>query len=311
MKLLTPALLLIVFFLSLFGAAHAETVPGIPLLIDALKIQEPVDFCGEKVPLDEQEVRERFEKELLLSLWDRAQVLLWLKRTRRYLPVVEKMLTAGGLPSDLKYVAVAESALLEHARSSKGAVGMWQFIEATGTKYGLTINRHLDERRDFLASTRAAVLYFQELYALFGTWTLSAAAYNMGEDRLSAEIQDQGTDNYYRLYLPMETQRFLFRILSAKLILSNPEAYGFILSDADFYPPVVFDEVQVKLKQETPIRILAKAAGTHYKAIRDLNPALRNRYLAEGNHALRLPQGAIQRLPGPPRRRDQGLQFPE
>jgi len=284
---------LIIAGLIVPGTGYGETEPlsRMPLLIDSLKIQEPLDFCGEKVTLEEQEIRERLEKELLLSLWDRAQVLLWLKRSRRYLAIVEQMLNAEGLPSDLKYVAVAESSLLEHIYSSKGAVGMWQFMAETGKRYGLIIDRNLDERRDFYAATRAAIRYLRDLHTVFRSWTLSAAAYNMGEDKLSEEIQEQGTDSYYKLFLPLETQRFLFRILSAKLILSNPKAYGFELSEADFYPPILFDEVRVTLNQEVPLRIIADAAGTYFKRIRDLNPALRNRYLHEGTHSLRIPRG--------------------
>ncbi|PIP35045.1 MAG: lytic transglycosylase [Desulfobacterales bacterium CG07_land_8_20_14_0_80_52_14] len=291
MKLLLVLLIIAGLIVPGIGYGETEPVSRIPSLIDSLKIQEPLDFCGEKVPLEEQEIRERLEKELLLSLWDRAQILLWLKRSRRYLTKVEQMLNAEGLPQDLKYVAVAESSLLEHIYSSKGAVGMWQFMAETGKKYGLIIDSNLDERRDFFAATRAAIRYFRDLHTHFSSWTLSAAAYNMGEDKLSTEIQEQGTDRYYELFLPPETQRFLFRILSAKLILSNPKVYGFELSDADFYPPVLFDEVQVTLNQEVPLRIIADAAGTYFKRIRDLNPALRTRYLPEGTHSLRIPRG--------------------
>ncbi len=276
------------------GFGEAGPVAQIPSLVSALKIEAPLDFCQEPVPLEEQDIRERFEKELLLSLWNRAQVLLWLKRSRRYLAVIEKRLQEAGLPPDLKYVAVAESGLLEHARSSKGAVGMWQFMAATGKKYGLIINRQFDQRRDFLASTGAAVRYFRNLYALFGSWTLSAAAFNMGEKGLSAAIEAQGTHNYYELYLPRQTQRFLFRILSAKVILSDPETFGFHLADEDFYPPILFDEIRVALRQPVPLRLIATASGTHFKRIRDLNPALRTPYLPGGNHVLRLPRGAAE-----------------
>ncbi|MBW2043146.1 MAG: transglycosylase SLT domain-containing protein [Deltaproteobacteria bacterium] len=291
MKPLCIALIAVGLMHTGIAKSEPEPLPPSPLLT-ALSLEAPLDFCGEPVPIRNQEIRERFEKEMLLSLWNRAQVLLWLKRSQRHLPLIEQMLRSEGLPSDLKYVAVAESALLEHARSYKGAVGIWQFMPETGKKYGLTVNRHFDERRDFIASTRAAVRYFRELHALFGSWTLSAAAFNMGEDRLAAEIRDQGTDDYYRLYLPLETQRFLFRILSVKRILSDPEAYGFRLSEADYYPPVSFDELRVVLKVETPLRVIAGAAGTYFKNIRDLNPAIRSRYLPKGTHRLRLPPGA-------------------
>ncbi|MCK5203278.1 MAG: lytic transglycosylase domain-containing protein, partial [Desulfobacterales bacterium] len=85
------------------------------------------------------------------------------------------------MPDDLKYIAIIESALRPHAGSRKGAIGFWQFIKSTGQKYGLRINAEIDERRNIFASTLAAINYFKDLYKMLGSWTLSAAAYNMGE----------------------------------------------------------------------------------------------------------------------------------
>jgi membrane-bound lytic murein transglycosylase D len=273
-----------------YEAAIAST--EIPSLAASVRIEGNLNFCGEPVPAGQQEVKERYEKELLLTLWDRAQVILWLKRSRRYLPYIDETLRKEGMPEDLRYVAVAESALRAHAGSSKGAMGYWQFTQSTGRKYGLVIDARIDERRNLFASTRAAMRYFKDLYGQFGSWTLAAAAYNMGEDGLMAEILEQGTNDYYQLYLPLETQRFIFRILSVKLILSSPEKFGFDLSDGDYYPPLEFDEIQVDCPQETPIRIIAQAAGTNFKAIKDLNPEIRGHNLSPGTHKLLIPKGA-------------------
>ena len=145
------------------GDAGAGELSGLPSLIASLGVNPALEFCGVKVPVEEHEVRERFEKELLLTLWNRSQVILWLKRSRRYLPHIEQMLKQNGLPDDIKYVAVAESALLPHAGSGKGAIGYWQFMADTGRKYGLNIDEYVDERRNLFASTAAAVRYFDEL----------------------------------------------------------------------------------------------------------------------------------------------------
>ncbi|MFQ6079502.1 MAG: transglycosylase SLT domain-containing protein [Thermodesulfobacteriota bacterium] len=263
-----------------------------PSLVSSLRITRPLEFCDERVPIEVQEVRERLEKELLLSLWDRPQVILWLKRSRRYLPHIEKMLKESGMPDDLKYLAIAESALRPHAGSRKGAIGFWQFTKFTGQKYGLVINERIDERRSIFASTQAAIRCFRHLRKTFGSWTLAAAAYNMGEEGLMMEILEQGTSSYYHLYLPLETQRFIFRILSVKLILSDPERYGFQLSEEDYYPPMKFDRIQVDCIQDTPIRVIARAAKTHFKGIKDLNPEIRGHYLSEGSHTLLIPKGA-------------------
>jgi len=280
----------------LLSNAHGEESEGMrfPYLIPSLDVPAQLDFCEERVPIEIQDMRERLEKELLLSLWDRPQVILWLKRVPRYMPYIESMLKDNNVPDDLKYIAIAESALRPHVSSKRGAIGFWQFMKDTGQKYGLLINEHIDERRNLFASTRAAIRYLKDLHEKLGSWTLAAAAYNMGEQGLEAEILEQGTDNYYHLYLPLETQRFIFRILSVKLIVSNPERYGFYLSEQDFYPPMEFDQIQLACSQDTPIRIIAEAAKTHFKAIKDLNPEIRGHYLAQGSHTLLIPKGSPQ-----------------
>jgi len=269
----------------------------IPCLVAALRLEGSLAFCGEPVPTGEQEVRERYERELLLAMANRAQVILWLKRSSRYLPYIEKSLQERQMPDDLKYVAFAESALLPHIGSSKGAVGYWQFIPSTGRTYGLRIDARIDERRNIFTSTQAALCYLNHLYETFGSWTLAAAAYNMGEDRLMAEILEQGANNYYHLHLPLETQRFIFRILSVKTILTAPEKYGFHFLEEDYYPPPVFEAIELECREETPVRIIAQAAGTHFKAIKDFNPQIRGHFLPAGRHPLHLPKGAAAGFP--------------
>jgi membrane-bound lytic murein transglycosylase D len=263
-----------------------------PTLMPSIRIRQPVDFCGEPVEIDNQEVRERLEKELLLTIWDRPQVILWIKRSPRYLPIIEKMLSENGLPDDLKYVAIIESALRPHASSQKGAIGFWQFLKSTGEKYGLRINAEIDERRNIFASTLAAISYFKELYATLQSWTLSAAAFNMGELGLQAEMISQKSNDYYQLYLPLETQRFVFRIIAAKLILSDPQRFGFQFTDQDLYPPLQFERIYIECFQDTPIHVVASAANTQFKIIKDLNPEIRGHFLAAGSHALLLPKGS-------------------
>jgi hypothetical protein len=277
---------------SLFIPVTSHGSADFPSLVASLKIDLPLEFCGEKVPLKNQGIRERLEKELMLSLWDRPQIILWLKRSNRYLPYIEQILAKNDMPDDLKYLAIAESALRPHAGSRKGAIGFWQFMPGTGRKYGLVINEYIDERRNLFTSTAAAIQYFKQLYQMFDSWTLAAAAYNMGEEGLMAEILEQDTKNYYQLYLPLETQRYIFRILSVKLIFSEREKYGFKLTPIDYYPPLEFDRIRVKCSEEVPIRIIAKAAETHFKVIKDLNPEIRGHYLRKGKHHVLIPKGA-------------------
>jgi membrane-bound lytic murein transglycosylase D len=290
-------LTLLLIILTGTGIAFAQE-PGMPSpsawpsLMASVRITEPIDFCGEPVAIDRREVRERLEKEMLLTIWDRPQVVLWIKRTTRYLPIIEKMLSENKMPDDLKYVAIAESALRPHVGSSKGAIGFWQFLESTGQKYGLRINAEIDERRNIFASTLAAINYFKDLYQMLDSWTLAAAAFNMGELGLQAEIVSQKANDFYQLYLPLETQRYIFRIISAKIILSDPQRFGFEFTDQDLYSPLSFDRIHVECFQDTPIYIVAQAANTHFKAIKDLNPELRGYFLTAGMHSLLIPRGA-------------------
>ena len=261
-------------------------------LINALKINEPLTFCNEPVPLSDPDVRERLERELLVSLDNSDDVILWLKRANRYFPYIEKVLKNNFLPDDLKYIVIAESSLKPLAASNKGAVGFWQFIENTGTRYGMKINNDVDERRNFFISTEKATAYLQDLHALFNSWTLAAAAYNMGEEGLKTEMLVQKVNNYYQLYLNQETQRYVFRILAAKIILSNPEKYGFYLTGEDLYKPVQFDRIEITANQPVPLYVIAQAAKTYFKVIKDLNPHIRNYYLPAGRQNLLIPKGA-------------------
>ena len=290
---ITVSMVVIWVMLPLWVYASSLNGPDVPYLISQIRGVDTLEFCGEKISLEIEEIRERFEKEFLLILWNRPQVILWLKRSQRYFPFLERELKENNMPDDLKYVAIIESALLPHVRSRKGAVGFWQFMARTGREYGLKINRHIDERQNFFASSRAAIRYLKNLHDSFGVWALAVSAYNMGEKGLKVEILEQGTSDFYQLYLPLETQRFLFRIISAKLIFSDPVKYGFKLDKSDYYYQLSFDRIKVKSADQIPIRIIAQAAKTHLKVIKDLNPEIRGRYLVSGNHDILIPKGAL------------------
>ncbi len=268
--------------------------PSSDSMISSVNVTGPLNFCGESVPLDKQEVRERLEKELLVTLWNRPQIILWMKRSGRYMPFIEDTLKQNNMPEDLKYLAIIESSLISHVSSSKGAKGYWQFMEETGKRYGLKVDSDIDERRNFFSSTNAAISYLKKLYGDLGSWTLSAAAYNMGEEGLKTEMMVQKEGNYYNLYLPVETQQYIFRAISAKVILSNPKKYGFELTKEDLYSPLQFDRVELMCDQDSPVSIIAQAAGTSFKVIRDLNPEIRGHYLVKGRHVILVPRGAAE-----------------
>ena len=262
-----------------------------PSLMESIQFKNDIEFCGIKIPIEDQDVKERLEKEMLLALWDRAQVILWIKRAARYFPHVEKILKQHGLPLDLKYVPLIESALRPHAGSSKDAMGYWQFLKSTGRKYGLRIDSQVDERRNIFKSTHAACEYLKALEKQFGSYLLALSAYNMGEYGLNREIEAQKNNDFFSLYLPLETQRYAFKIICVKLILENQESYGFFLKKSDLYPVFSFDIIQFKLDYQLPIVVIAKAADIPFKTIKDYNPELRGYYLEKGDFAILIPKG--------------------
>ncbi|MEE9911229.1 MAG: transglycosylase SLT domain-containing protein [Deltaproteobacteria bacterium] len=289
---------LIVMAFTTLALAQTKTPPSPgQAILESIRITEPLNFCGEPVPLNDPDVRERLERELLVSLDNSDDIILWLKRANRYFPEIERTLKANRLPDDLKYITIAESSLRPLAFSNKGAVGYWQFIEGTGAKYGLEITSDIDERRNFYRATQAAAGYLKDLYALFGSWTLAAAAYNMGEDGLKSEILVQKAGSYYKLYLNQETQRYVFRILAAKMIMSNPAKFGYTLSKADLYLPREFDTVEIKAVQPIPLHIIAQAANTHFKVIKDLNPQIKLYHLPAGTSQINIPRGCANGFP--------------
>jgi hypothetical protein len=265
----------------------------IPSLIQSIRFPAHLEFCDIRVPLENPEVRADLEKEMLLTLWNRPQVILWMKRAVQLFPHVEQILAEEQMPDDLKYVPVIESALMPHARSVANAVGYWQFIEATGRRYGLRIDSDVDERRNIFKSTRAACRYLKKLMTDFGSIPLALAAYNMGEHGLAVEIDAQQTNNYFDLYLPLETQRYLHKIIAAKLILEQPETYGFFLDPEDLYPALDTAALDLLLEKEVPILILARTADISFKTFKVLNPDIRGYYLSPGPVSIQVPADKI------------------
>jgi membrane-bound lytic murein transglycosylase D len=275
------------------------TFPGqknaIPML-DDFPLPKSISLCGESMPLNNRHVWEMMDREFTIAVWDRPQVFMWIKRAGRYLPYIEKRLAEEGMPEDLKYLAMAESSLITHIRSRKGAVGTWQFMANTARKNGLRKDREMDERLDFERSTEAALRYLKRLKEMFGTWTLAMAAYNCGEGRLEKEIKRQKVRDYYRLRLPMETERFIFRIAAVKIIMENPKGYGYSLTPTRIYKPVRCDKVQVKIKIPLSITDVARNLGTDFKVFKEFNPQIRGYYLPPGSYTIKVPYGLGSRL---------------
>jgi len=256
-----------------------------------LRIPEKLLFCGEPVPLGWVDVRERLEREFYYLLDHEGQLLLYIKRAGRTDPVVEPILKAKGLPDDLKFVPVAESGLLFRAQSSARAVGYWQFIKSTAKRHGLRVDRYVDDRRSLPRSTRAAATYLKALHAEFGSWPTALAAYNWGERNVRNAIEEQGTGDYYDLYLPVETERFVFKIITLKLILEDPASYSiFIPEEARYNIPRTTD-VQLKAGPRVPMHVLSSCADTSPRTLRHLNPWMIRSVLPSGIYTVTLPEG--------------------
>jgi LysM repeat protein len=249
------------------------------------------------MPLENRYVWEMLDREITIAVWDRAQIFMWLKRAGRYFPYIEKALAEAGLPEDIKYVAVAESSLLDDVISNKGALGIWQFMARTGTHNGLRKDRNMDERRSFEQSTKAAIKFLKRLKRVFGQWTLALAAYNLGEANLKREIKSQKVRNYYRLNLPRETERYLFRIAAIKIVLENPKRYGYSIEPERVYGPVKCDAVSIRISIPLHITDIAKALDTDFKLLKELNPQILGYYLPLGQYTIKVPTGRGSRIP--------------
>ena len=241
--------------------------------IYALTIPDQLNFAGEPVPTDQISIRERLDRELLVNTYWQSSTLLFFKRANRWFPVIEPILAKHGVPDDFKYMALIESGLM-NVISPAGATGFWQIMQGTGRDLGLEINDFVDERYHVEKSTAAACAYLIDAKERYGSWTMAAAAYNIGNSRLQRIINNQRTDNYYDLFLNEETSRYMFRILAVKTIFENPQASGFHFRQEDLYPPQTYYTVLV----DTPISDLVDFAFTHntsYKKLRELNPWIR------------------------------------
>jgi hypothetical protein len=256
-------------------------------VFDNFSLPKSVSLCGEPMPLEDRRVWEMLDREFTITVWDRAQVFMWLKRAGRYFPHIEKELAEAAMPDDLKYLAVAESSLLTHIRSSVGAIGPWQFMGPTAQGNGLRKDRKIDERLSFEHSTEAALKYLKHLKEVLGTWTLALAGYNCGKARLRNEIKEQKVTDYYRLNLPRETERFIFRIAAIKIIMENPKTYGYSLAQDQVYRPIKCDTVPVKIQVPLHVTDVARALGTDFKVLKDLNPQILDCYLPTGRYTIK------------------------
>jgi len=240
----------------------------------SIEIPDTLDFAGEPVPLDIFYIRENLDRELTVNTYFHSSTLMMLKRANRWFPVIEPILKKNNLPDDFKYLALIESGF-ENVTSPAGAVGFWQFMKGTAKEYNLEVNDAVDERFNVEKSTEAACRYLIEAYAEYKNWTLAAASYNTGNNRIDKELARQRVSSYYDLYLSNETTRYIFRALAVKLIFLNPSKYGFQVSKEDLYPQIPTKIITVNQTVSDLVDFAHKHKIT-YKTLKYFNPWLRD-----------------------------------
>ncbi len=221
----------------------------------------------------------------------RKVVQKWFDRSATVIPELMPYIREEGLPEEIIYLAMIESGFNYHAKSYAKAVGPWQFIKGTGTRYGLKVNNWYDERRDPELSTRAAARYLRDLYNMFDDWYLAMASYNCGEGKVARHIKKYG-DNYWALdRLPRQTRGYVPAYIAARMIAESPEIYGFWMPRRMKPEPtdIIYITACVELKK------LAEFAGIDLETFQRLNPALLRTSTPPGGDStrIRLPGGTI------------------
>ena len=232
-----------------------------PAVTTDVYLPSAMTFAGETVPLHRLDVREALQKELIVNTYLHSHTIQLLKNAPRMFAVIEPILKEAGIPDDFKYLAVIESNLNPSAVSPAKAVGLWQFMEGK--------------------STEAAARYLQKAHDRFGSWTTGAASYNAGTTMLLTQMAIQNESDYYNLLLGEETERYLFRILALKQIMTHPELYNFDIKNTH---PI---EKTTTVKVQGPIKDWAEFAQEHnisYKTLKRFNPWLRKSSLLNPKH---------------------------
>jgi len=261
--------------------------------VTAVEIPKTLNFAGEEAPLDRFYVRESLEREMTVNTYWHSSSILLIKRAHRWFPVIEPILKKYGVPNDFKYLAVAESALTNIV-SPAGATGFWQIMKGTAKEYGLEVNSGVDERYHVEKSTKVACLYLLDAYEKYGSWTMAAASYNAGMNRITKEMKRQNESDYYDMNFGQETGRYMYRILALKQVLRNPKNFGFHLRDSDLYQTYETYEISIDTTIND-LSVFAHSFGLNYRELKIYNPWMRQAYLPDESrkvYQIKIPVGA-------------------
>lgn len=286
---------------ALAAFERAAFPEGVPMTVAQTIVEEPPEAWMKALAKPEIPIRwNRRTVEYLRFFRDdpkgKNMMKAWMRRAAPLLPRLREILREVGVPEDLVMVALAESGFNPRVRSRVGAAGLWQFMDGTGSVYGLHQDYWIDERLDIERSTRAAALYLADLRVRFGSWELALAAYNAGYGIVMASIDRHNTNNYWALCeiesgLPYATTNYVPKILAAAIVGRNLEAFG--IDEKSLPPPLSW--VEVKVQRSTSIAALAKALDVDEEVLRILNAHLiRDRTPpGRGEFVVRIPRNKL------------------
>ena len=256
------------------------------------EVPESMEFAGQKIQFDTEDMIERLDRELLSFSSSQQTSILILKKAPRLLGKMRKILRQEGVPEDMVYIAVIESNLLQSARSGVGAAGYWQFMEGTAAEFGLRVTETVDERYDVEKATHAACRYMKSAYSRFGDWIAVAAAYNAGMGKINGHLTRQQVNSVFDVWMNNETSRYIFRMLAAKILVESPEKLGFNVPADRVYKEIPYRVVEVR-NSIPDLNKWAKEHGATYRQLKSMNMWLRSSRLDNRNgilYEIRLPK---------------------
>ena len=271
-----PALFLLPFACTSSGSQLPDSIGT--HIFTPVELPSTLTFAGEPVPMEYFDVRENLDREILSTVYFHSQTIRYIKNAPRYFSIIEPILHSNGIPDDFKYLCVAESGFDVRAVSPAKAVGLWQILESTAKESGLEINSEVDERYHIEKSTEVACRIFKSNYLKYGSWSLVAASYNGGRTFVDRQINTQRVKSYYDLQFGEETTRYVFRILAFKLVMEEPEKYGFMIDKDQLYPIIDTRTIEIK-KPVADWATFAIENGITYKILKMFNPWLRENFL--------------------------------
>ena len=268
-----------------------EDIENFKALQKGMEVEKAAEPTGEEIAYDMPiEWNQRVENSIIYFQTVARQAFeTYLKRSGKYKGLMQSILREKGMPEDLVWLCLVESGFNPRAYSWARASGPWQFIAATGRKYGLNRNWWYDERRDFVKSTYAACDYLSFLYDRFKSWPLALAGYNGGEGRVDRAIKKHNTRNFWKLKLNRQTANYVPLYMAATIIAKEPQRYGF---EVEYDDPIEFD--LVKVNQPMDLTKVAKSLGTSLAVLKELNPELRRGVTPPNypGYPLRIPAGS-------------------